>query len=541
MTSSAPTSASTWSPLRQPVFRTLWIASAVSTVGTWMHDVAAAWLMTSLSPSPFLVAMMSVAASLPFFLLALLAGAIADVVDRRKMLLITQGWMLAIALLMGILTMTNLTTPWLLIGLTFALNAGGAMSMPVWQAIIPELVVKEELTSAVTLNGIVINLARLIGPALAGGLIAVIGAGGVFLLNAVSFIGVMVALYRWRRTPQTTALPTERVIGAIQAGIRYTRHAPPLQTVFIRTVSYIFFASVLFALLPILGRQEMGLNAFQYGTVMGFWGVGGLMGVFLLPRLRQRMSVDRLVANGSLIFGAAILALGFVRNFYLVCAVMILVGIASLAVMVNLSVAVQTAVPGWIRARALAIQLLLFQGCMALGSLLWGAIAQHFNITTAMTTAAIGLLIGVLLTSRYRLRCAEKLDLTASLHWQQPNHAFEPRAHDGPVLITLEYRINPADAPAFTEAMQAFSRTRRRDGAIRWGLFQDLSDPGRFVETVLVESWAEHRRQFERVTKADRTLEERVRAFHIGSEPPKISQMIYANQDKYDRQVSRGK
>lgn len=529
MNASTITPTSTWSPLRQPVFRALWMASAVSTIGTWMHDVGAAWLMTSLSPSPFLVALMQAASSLPFFLLALPAGAIADVVDRRKMLLFTQGWMLVVAALLGVLTVTGITTPWILLVLTFALSVGSAMNMPVWQAIVPELVAKEELSSAITLSGIVINLSRSIGPAVAGIVIAASGIGEVFLLNAASFVAVILVLYRWQRTTQTSALPAERFVGAIQAGIRYARFAPLLQTVYIRTAAYIMFASALFALLPLLARRELGLEALGYGIILGFWGIGGLTGAFIIPKVRQKTSIDHLVAGASVLMGAMMLVLASVRNVYLICGVMFVVGIASLSVMVSLSVSAQTAVPTWVRARAIATQMLVFQGCMAVGSLLWGAIAQRTGISTALTAAAIGLMVCVGLTTRYRLRCVEKFDLSASLHWNQPVQAFEPCPNDGPVMVTLEYRIDAANAEEFTKAMQALSLIRRRDGAIQWGLYQDLSDPGRFVETMVVESWAEHKRQFERVTNADRVIEDRARAFHVGDTPPKVSQMIYAD------------
>ncbi|WP_242055716.1 MULTISPECIES: MFS transporter [Nostocales] len=521
-------SLSMWTPLRQPVFRALWTASAVSSVGTWMHDVGAAWLMTSLSPSPFLIALMQAASSLPFFLLALPAGALADVVDRRKMLLWTQGWMLLIAALLGFLTLANITTPWILLVLTFALSLGSSMNMPVWQAVTPELVEKEQLPQAVTLSGIVVNLSRSIGPALAGIIIAQAGTGAVFLLNAASFVGVILVVYQWRRTPQKSGLPTERFIGAVQAGIRYVRHAPTFQSVLIRTSAYILFASALFALLPLLGRRELKLDALGYGIILGFWGIGGLAGAFILPKLRQQFSIDKLVAGSSVLMGIMLLALGTVRNFYVVCALMLLVGIASLSCMVSFTVSAQTAVPTWVRARALSVHLLVFQGCMTLGSLFWGAVAQSTSITVALTTAGVGLIGGVALTARYRLRCAEKLDLRSSLHWDQPPIAFEPCPNDGPVLISLEYRIDPANAEEFTKAIQALSQIRRRDGAIRWGLYQDLSDPGRFLETQIVESWAEHKRQFERITNSDRLIEERVRSFHIGEKPPKVSQMIYS-------------
>jgi MFS family permease len=534
MTSPSAVAISMWTPLRQPVFRALWVASAVSSIGTWMHDVGAAWLMTTLAPnSPLLVALMQAASSLPFFLLALPAGAIADVVDRRKMLLWTQGWMLAMATLLGVLTIANITTPWILLALTFALSLGSSMNMPVWQAVTPELVPREELPQAVTLSGIVVNLSRSIGPAIAGIIIATSGTGVVFLVNAASFVSVILVIYRWQRRHEKSALPTERVVGAMQAGIRYIRYAPVFQSVLIRTFAYIFFGSALFALLPLLGRQELKLDALGYGIVLGFWGIGGLAGAFILPKARQKLSSDRVVAMSSLLMGVMMLALAFFRIVPLVWVVMLLVGISSLSVMVSLNVAAQTAVPTWVRARALSVQLLVFQGGMVLGSLLWGALAQRTNISIALASAAVGLIVCVLLTVRYRLRCAEKLDLQASLHWEQPRIAFEPCPNDGPVLITLEYRIDPANAEEFTKVMQTLSQIRRRDGAIQWGVYQDLSDPSRFVETLLVESWVEHKRQFARVTNADRVIEERVRAFHIGNEPPKVSQMIYSNPDKH--------
>jgi MFS family permease/quinol monooxygenase YgiN len=524
-----PAPTSTWSPLKQPVFRSLWLAAGASNIGSFMHDVGSAWLMTSLSPSPIMISLMQAAASLPFFLLALPAGALADVVDRRRLLLMTQSWMLAVAMLLGVLTLLNLTTPAILLGFTFALSLGSAMNMPVWQAVIPEVVSQEDLPAAATLNGVVINLARSIGPAVAGLIIAVAGSGAVFLVNAASFGGVIFVLARWRRQVVKTALPAERVMGAIQAGIRYARFSPPLQTVFIRAGSYIFFASAIFALLPLLARREMGLAPLGYGIILGCWGIGGLAGAFLLPKLRQRLTVDRLVAAASIVMGVMMLALAGIRNLPIICTLMPIIGIASLAVMVSLNVSAQTAVPGWVRARALAVHLLIFQGCLTLGSLTWGTIAQHTSIALSLMTAAIGLILSVFIVRPYRLRCAEKLDLTASLHWDHSPHAFEPCAQDGPVLITLEYRIDPAKATAFRAAMQTLSQSRRRDGAIQWGLFQDLTDPARFVETVIVESWAEHERQFERVTQADRAIESHALSFHLGPEPIKITEMIYSH------------
>lgn len=535
MAASAATSM--WSPLKQQVFRALWIASAISSVGTWMHDVGAAWLMTTLAPnSPILVALLQAASSLPFFLLALPAGAIADVVDRRQVLLYTQSWMLLVATSLGLLTITgivapsNPASPWILLGLTFAMSIGSSMNMPVWQAVTPELVTKEELPQAVTLSGIVVNLSRSIGPALAGIIIASVGTGVVFLLNAVSFISVIWVIYTWKRVHQQSALPTERVVGAIQAGVRYVRNAPVFQSIIFRTIGYIFFASALFALLPLIARRELKLDALGYGIILGFWGIGGLVGAFILPKLRQKFSIDRIVAGCSAVMGLMMLIIASQRNFYIVCAVMLLVGISSLGVMVSLNVAAQSAVPNWVKARALSVQLLVFQGGMSLGSLLWGTLAQHTTLSTSLAVAGIGLLVAIFITARFRLKCSELLDLRASLHWDQPTHAFEPCPNDGPVLVTLEYYIDPNKAEEFTLAMQALALIRRRDGAIQWGLYQDVSNPSRFVETALVESWAEHRRQFERVTVSDKVIEDRVLAYHIGSEAPKVSEMLYSKK-----------
>jgi predicted MFS family arabinose efflux permease len=499
-----------------------------------MHDVGTAWLMTSLAPgSPFWVALMQAAGSLPFFLLALPAGAIADIVDRRTLLLLTQSWMCLVVTALGLLTITHQMTPMLLLGLTFALSLGTSMNLPVWQATMPELVTKDELPAAATLNGLVINLARSVGPAIAGMLIAVAGGnpGIVFLLNATSCLIVIATVHRWHNVPKVQALPVERFTGAIQAGIRYARYALQLQAVLVRSGSYILFVSALFALLPTLGRQELRLDALGYGIMLGFWGIGGLVGAFILPRIRQHFSTDHVTVGGTILMGTTMLILAQLRNFPGVCAVMLLVGIGSISVMVSLNATAQTAVPMWVRARALAINLLLFQGCMTAGSLLWGAIAQRFGISVALMTAAIGLMGTTVLSRRFCLQCAEKMDLSSSLHWDQPFHYFEPCPNDGPVMITIEYRIDTTQTDAFNTAMIALSRIRRRDGAIQWGLFQDLSEPERFVESLLVESWMEHRRQYERVTLSDKAVEEWAWSFHIGTAPPKIFEMIYTHTD----------
>ncbi len=521
--------ASTWSPLRNPIFRALWIATVVSNIGTWMHNVGAAWLMTSLAPSPTMVALVQAATSLPVFLVGLPAGALADMVDRRRFLLVTQAWMVVAAAALGVLTLADMVTPWGLLVLTFALGLGAAMNAPAWQAIVPELVPRAELHAAIALNSIAFNIARVIGPALGGLVIASLGSGAVFLLNAVSFLGVMIVLYRWQRSPEESHVPAEHITGAIRAGLRYVRHAPALRAVLVRSGVFILCGSALWALLPLLARSELGLDATEYGILLGSLGAGAIAGAVVLARIRLRLASDPLVAGATVLFAAATLLLASTRNFALLCGVMALAGMAWMALMSTLNVAAQTTVPAWVRARAMAVYLLLFQGGMAVGSTLWGAVATHVGIPLALLGAALGLIVGLAVMVRYRLTTDEEVDLTPSMHWHDPTVASEPQLEDGPVLVMVEYHIDPQRMPEFVQAMQALRLVRRRDGAIRWGLFSDTANPSRCVETFVAESWAEHLRQHERFTMTDRIAEEHVRAFHIGEDPPTVSHLISAH------------
>ncbi len=518
---------SAWSPLRQPLFRALWIASVVSNIGTWMQSVGAAWLMTTLEPSPIMVALVQTASSLPFFLLALPAGALADIVDRRRLLLLTQAWMLAVAALLGVLTILGVTTPWVLLVFTFLLALGTAMNAPAWEAINPELVPRSDIKAAVALSGVGTNVGRAVGPALGGFLVAFAGPGYVFLLNAASFVGVLVVLYRWNRPRHESVLPAERIMGAMRAGIRYTRHAPSLHTVLIRIGVFILCSSALWALLPLLARQEIGLDSLGYGILLGFFGLGAILTASILPKVRG-ISADFMVASATVLFTAFIFTLAYIRNFGMVSAAMVAGGAAWIVLMSSFNAAAQTATPSWVRARGLALYLLVFQGGMAMGTLLWGALAEYIGIPAALKLAALGLVIGLLIFARYRLKAGEELDQTPWVHWPEPLVAGELDMEHGPVLVTLEYNISPEHSREFAEVMRSLRYVRMRDGAIRWGLFRDAANPVRFIETFIVESWVEHLRQHERITAADQVVEEHARAFHTGSTPPKVSHFNYA-------------
>jgi MFS family permease len=518
-----------WSPLRQPVFRALWITSIASNIGTWMHEAGAGWLMTSLTPSPLMVALMQTASTLPVLLLGLPAGALADVVDRRRILLFTQSWMLIAAAVLGTLTLLHVTTPWLLLIFTFALGAGAAMNAPAWQATAPELVSRDELPAAVALTGMGLNLARAIGPALGGAVIALAGPAAVFLLNAASFLSVMAVLYYWRPTTNISPAPTEQVSSAIRAGIRYARHAPALRAVLVRTGLFVLFASALWALLPLLVRHELGLDSVAYGILFGCLGAGAVIGAVILPKLQNRFSKDRLAGGATLLFAGVTAALVEARQFGLLCVIMLAGGVAWITLMASFNVATQTAVPSWVRARGLALYLLTFQGGMAAGGILWGAVTEQAGIAAALLSSATGLVISLAAAVRFPLSKGEELDLTPSPRWTEPVLAMEPDPEDGPVLVMVEYRINPKHAFDFTLAMQAVRQQRLRDGAFRSGLYQDPTDLGRYLETFVVESWAEHLRLHERATVSDRIAEDQARAFHIGRTPPLVSHYVYVH------------
>ena len=516
------------SPLRLPVYRRLWLASLVSNLGTWMHEAAGAWLMTMLSPSPLLVALMQTAASLPFFLLAFPAGALADVVDRRRVLLITQAWMLVAAAALGVLAIAGLVTPLVLLALTFALGVGSAMTSPAWQAITPELVSTRDLPAAIALGGVAFNLARAVGPALGGLATASVGPGMVFLLNAASFLAVLAVLATWRRTaPRPFEVP-EDVFGAMRAGARYVRHSLPLRTVLARSASFVLFASAVWSLLPLVARQLFGLGAVGYGLLLGCLGLGAVAGATVLPWLRRRFPIDRLMVAAAATFALCSATLAMVREPVVAGIVLLAGGAAWMATMSTINTAAQTSVSAWVRARALSVSLLVIQGSMALGALLWGSVAVHAGLPAALLMAAGGLLIGLILVSRFRLGASEGLDLTLADPVPAPSLAGDLAADGGPVLVTVEYTIEPERAEEFVHATRRLARVRRRDGAQLWGVFRDAEDPARYVETFTVESWAEHLRQHERMTVADRELVAIVRSFHVGDQPPLVTHLIAA-------------
>jgi len=514
-------------PLRVPTFRNLLIADLVSDIGTFMQSVGAAWLMVSMHAGPGYVALIQTAASLPYFLFALPAGSAGDIFDRRRLVLFAEVWMMVVALILAVLTMVGLISPWLLLALTFALSAGDAFETPTWRAVLPELVSKDDLAAASALNGIEFNLARAVGPALAGMVIAVAGVSTAFIANVVSFCGVIVVVARWKRPIRKQTAPPETFTGATVAAVRYVRNSPAILKVFVWTGIVLFFSSPLFALLPSLARS-VDERAIGYGILLGCFGAGAIGGALLMQKLRARFSTETIVSAGVVILGTAIVAIAGLHRLGTLALVIFVSGAAWVLFISLINAVVQNLAPDWVRARVLAIFTLVYMGSFALGSAFWGGVAQHRSVRLALVYSGFGTVSSVILALFAKLPDSTA-DLTPWNHWRMPVIVKEVSEEllAGPVLVTIEYSIIAEQESKFLKAMREYSRVRRRDGAYQWGIYRDLEAANRFVEIFLVHSWAEHLRQHERQTNADRELEEQVYSYVAGE--PKVRHLLYAD------------
>ncbi|GAB2997231.1 MFS transporter [Streptomyces pseudoechinosporeus] len=514
---------SAWAPLAARVFRALWIAQLVSNTGTWMQTVGAQWLLVGHSAA--LVTLVQTASSLPVVLLALPSGVLADRYDRRKVLLAAQFTMLAVSTVLTVLAFRGTLAPGLLLGLTFLLGCGTALMGPAWQAIQPELVGREQLGQAAALGAVNMNLARAVGPALGGAVVAAAGAGWVFAFNALSYLGIAAVLLLWRRpvTPQPIT-QGEGLLAAVQAGRRYVWHAPGVRRVLLRTALFIPGGAALWSLLPLVASRSLGLGSGGYGLLLGVVGVGAVGGAFALPVIRRRLGANGTLAAGAAVFAATLAVLATVRLPWLAAAALLPAGLAWIGVLSTLNAAVQQRLPGWVRGRGLAIYLVVFQGGQALTAPVWGALADGLGLTASLLIGA-GLLVGgALSVRRWPLHSAEGTDPSPSDHWPVPPLVFEPGPADGPVLVSVTYRVAPRDRAAFTDRMRHVARSRLRTGALTWGLFQDGGDPGRFIENYLVASWSEHLAQHHsRLTANDRRFEEQARALLVAGTAPEVT------------------
>ncbi|MBZ5647330.1 MAG: MFS transporter [Acidobacteriia bacterium] len=394
-------SGSAVAPFSEPLFRGIWVAAVISYTGTWMQNVGSAWLMTTMTMSPLMVGLVQAAMSLPVFLVVLPAGVLADMVDRRRLLLVTQTWMMLVAAVLGLLTLLHLVTPWILILFTLLLGFGAVMNDPAWQAITPEIVSSQNYASAVALNSAGFNVARAVGPALGGAIVAAAGSGSAFLLNAASFLGVIFVLHEWRRVPHENPFPATRFAEAMVVGIRYAHKSLAVRAVLLRTGVFSFSASAVLALLPIIASPYGSVG---YGLLLGCFGLGAIAGATILPALRRRLSPDAQVALATLAFALVTFLLSTWHMFWLLAAALFAGGVAWIQILATLNMAAQTCSPAWVRARSISLYLLMLQGGMASGSAAWGAIANRFGIARALEIAAAGLLLGIVIVRSYRLQ-----------------------------------------------------------------------------------------------------------------------------------------
>ena len=513
-------------PLGVPVFRLLWSTWLAANLSMWMSDVAAAWTMTTLTTTPIWVALVQSASTLPVFLLGLPSGALADILDRRRWLMFTQLWLAGTALALCAATAAGLMNAPLLLGLVFLNGIGLAMRWPVFSAIVPDLVPRTQLASALALNGVAMNLSRIVGPLVAGALIASAGTVWVFALNAVLSVLSAFVVLRWRYTHPTHPLGQERLISAMRVGVQFVRQSPRLLAVLLRVFIFFFHSLALIGLLPLLAKGLHGGDAGTFTLLLASMGAGAIIAVLMLPRLRQAFGRDRIVLGGTIVQSAATAVMAVATSTWVAVPAMLAGGMAWITVANSLSVSAQMGLPNWVRARGMATYQMAIMGSSALGAALWGQVATVGSMRTALFSAAVfGVLLMLLAVRFVRDSGDEEPDMTPA----QPGWAKLPSAtpeHGGHLVTTIEYLIDPARADAFVEVMQQTRRVRLSEGAIGWALLHDVAEPARFVEQITDESWTEHLRRFHRATAADVALRERRIAFHEGEEPPVVTRYL---------------
>jgi MFS family permease len=517
-------SRSAFAPLRRPVFRMLWLTWMAANTSMWMNDVAAAWLMTSLGPSPLWVALVQSASTLPVFMLGLPSGAFADILDRRRYFMMTQFWVAGVASIICVTVMMGWMTAPLLLALTFANGVGLAMRWPVFAAIVPELVPRSQLPAALALNGVALNASRIIGPLVAGAIIASAGSAWVFLLNAALSLGAAFIIMRWRREHKESPLGRERLASAMRVGVQFVWQSSRMRAVLLRISLFFLHSTALLALLPLLARALPGGAAGTFTILLASMGSGAIVAALLIVRIRALMPAQTLLLAGTALQSAGTVMAAFAPNIYLAVPAMFLAGVAWITVANSLTVSAQMVLPDWVRARGMSIYQMALMGSTAAGAALWGQIATWTNIHDSLAIAAVSGVILMAVAQRLVVDRGIEEDLTPSRVFKVPHAEAPPQS--GRIQVNIEYHIDPARSDEFLAVMQESRRSRLRQGALDWQLLRDLYDPSRYVEQITDESWTEHLRRFDRVTAADVQLRDRKFAFHIGEEPPLVTRLL---------------
>lgn len=526
-TAPPPPPPSTWSPLRTPTFRLLWSVTLVANICMWMNDVAAAWMMTSLTTSPVLVALVQTASTLPVFLLGLPSGALADILDRRRYFIFTQFWVAVVAVLLcAALALDAMNAP-LLLALTFANGIGMAMRWPVFSALIPEVISKPMLPSAMALNAVAMNASRIVGPLVAGALIASAGTLWVFVLNAVLSIAAGLLLLTWQRPHVTHPLGRERLPSAMRVGLQFIKESPRMRAVIARTVAFFFMSTAIMALLPLTAKRFDGIGfisgAGVFTLLLASMGAGAIIGAMFLPRIRQMFTGEPLVLTGTLLQAASTVGVALAPNLPLAVVCMMTAGLSLISTANTLGVKAQMALPNWVRARGMSAYQMSIMGGTAIGAALWGKVAALSSVPVSLIAAAVTGVVCMLIVQRVFTDRQVLEDLSPSKAFQPPRHS---QPEEGRVVVHIEYLINPAKARRFRTLMQESRRSRMRQGALSWRLLHSMERPERYIEEIVDESWVEHLRRFDRITASDVALRERKLAFHVADTPPRVTRFF---------------
>lgn len=512
-------------PMAHHLFVLIWSLANLGNLGAEMRNTATAWLMTSLNPSPLMVSMIQVANTLPIVLFALPAGAMADIIDRSKIIKVTQIWMMLTVFIMGILYWINHLSGELLIILILLQSMGAALGAPAWDPMMSEAVPRTELRQAVLINAVTSNLIRAVGPVLAGLIIVQLGPSAVFFSSVCTYLFVLIALRYWKTEKRSTQLPPETVVSGMTAGLKYVKHSPILHSLFLRTFWFVFPGSALWALLPLITRSRFSSSPIFYGILLSCTGLGAIAGNVTLKKLRMHLSLEKIVAIDSAIFGIAMMILVYSKRLPLVMLALVMAGAAWLTDISSINSGVQTNIPAWVRARATAVNILINCASIGIGSFLWGLIASIAGTSISLLIAALILLLSSPLYLYFGLRWEEHIDVS-QLQRKPRAEPKDIKINQGPVLVTVEYRIDPGKQSDFLHAVHKLRRLRLRDGAIQWGIFRDITDTSRHIEFFLVKSWVDHLRLHARITVADMEIEEFVSSFHIAETAPFVNHFI---------------
>ena len=525
-------SASGLSPLRSSLYRILWIASLFLYIGAAMYDVGASWLMTSLAPNPLFVSLITTATTLPIFLFALPSGTLSDIFDRRSILLIACVYMFTISTILGILTLVGVTTPTVLLMLTFALGAGMTMIRTPIIPIMSGLVSSSELPAALTLSAVAGNIGRVVGSAVGGFIVAAFAPWAVFFLNSASFLGMIIVLSRLPRNSHThkqSSLPPENIIRAIRAQIRYVRYSQPAHVLIVRAGLFTLCSSALLSLLPLLAKHELILDSIGFGLLLGSFATGAIIGgIVILPKLRPNISVESLISGSIGLLAIVIFATGYIRDFAILCIFMGLGGVAYITILSKFYTIGMKSAPKWIGARVLAVYLLVLNGGLAVGSVIWGIIANSFGIPLTLSIASLALGATIVAKKRYSTTLLDDLDFTpASDHWSLPTElSVDPPQNDNQALITIDYKIDPKLSGEFEQSVRELGRILKSEGMAYWELYQDTTDIGHYIEIRIADTWTDHMRQHERVTKNVQVMEDKIRALLKDGPQPIVSHYV---------------